>query len=138
MIFIDANIFLELALDDKRSDECERLFLEVKEKNLPSVTSDFIFYTCLVQIENKLRSIKNMEDFMIFIDNVKSLDIVSPNNQTIYDAFKIMKIHNLDFDDSLVVAIMRSLGLEKLVSFDGHFDKVKEIKRLEPAQFLKK
>ncbi len=135
-MFIDANIFLELALEDKRSDECEKLFLEIKRKNLPSFTSDFIFYTCLIQIENKLKPTQNMEDFMIFIDNIESLDIVSPRTETVYDTFKIMRTHNLDFDDSLVVAMMKSLNIIQLVSFDKHFDKIKEIKRIEPQNIL--
>lgn len=136
MMFIDANIFLELALEDNRSDECEKLFLKIMEKNLPSITSDFIFYTCLIQMENKLKPIKNMEDFMTFIDNIKSLNIISPSNETIYDAFKTMRIHNLDFDDALVVAVMKSSGLKELVSFDNHFDKVKEIRRIEPKDAI--
>ena len=138
MMFIDANIFLELALEDKRSGECEKFFIAIREKNLPSFTSDFVFYTCLIQIEGKRKSAKNMEDFAVFVDNIQSLDVVSPSGQTIYDAFGIMKIHNLDFDDALVVAMMNQLGIKELVSFDRHFDKVKEIKRLEPIQFLKK
>ena len=137
MMFIDANIFLELTLEDKRNDECEEFFLKIKKENLPFITSDFVFYTCLIQIENKLKSINDMENFIIFIDNLKSLNIISPSYEALYKTFNIMKKYNLDFDDALVVSTMIPLGVKQLISFDKHFDKVREIKRLEPVQFLK-
>ena len=136
MFFVDANIFLEIALGDERKEECKEILSKVEKNLLRVVTSDFILYACLLQIENRLKSVEKMQDFMIFLDNMEGMQISSPNNETIYDALKIMKIHSLDFDDSLVFAIMKSMGLKKLISFDHHFDRIKEIKRLDPSQFL--
>lgn len=137
MFFVDANIFLEIALGDERKEECKEILSRVQKNLLNAITSDFIMYTCLLQIESRLKSVEKMQNFLTFLDNMEGMQINSPNNETIYDAFEIMKKYKLDFDDSLVVAIMKSLGLEKLISFDKHFDKVREIKRLEPVQFLK-
>lgn len=136
MFFIDANIFLELVLDDKRSIECERLFLEINKNKTSVVTSDYIFYACLLHIEKRLNSIKDMEDFVTFVDNIETLKIHSPNNETVYNTFEIMKKYKLDFDDALVIATMKSLGIGELVSFDTDFDRVKEIERIEPVQIL--
>lgn len=129
LIFIDANIFLEVELGDERSAECKEFFLKI-HKGMRAITSDFVVYTCLLQLENK-SSLEKMQDFIIFLDNMESIEIHSPTYQTIYNAFEIMK-RGLDFDDALVVSIMKSLGVEKLISFDGDFDKIKEIKRIEP------
>ena len=136
MIFIDANIFLEVALDDARSDECEELFLKIKNENIRATTSDFIIYTCLLQIENKIKSAKDMENFVVFVDNLKSLDIMPPRYHTLYNAFDITKKHKLDFDDALIVAMMTSSDIKDLVSFDRHFDRVDEIKRVEQRHVI--
>lgn len=133
MFFIDANIFLEVELADERSDECKELFSKIYKNQTKVMTSDFVVYTCLLQIENK-SSIDKMRNFIIFLDNMSGIEIHSPTYETIYIAFEIMKKYKLDFDDARVVAIMTALGIKELVSFDKHFDKVKEIKRLEPIQ----
>ncbi|MEK6887610.1 MAG: type II toxin-antitoxin system VapC family toxin [Candidatus Aenigmatarchaeota archaeon] len=136
MLFIDANIFLEVELEDKRSEECKQLFLRIYKKSIKSITSDFIVYTCLIQLENKA-SVKDMENFIVFLDNMRGIEVHSPTYKTLYRTFEIMKKYKLDFDDALVVSTMLSLGIKQLVSFDRHFDSVKEIERLEPIQLLK-
>ena len=62
MKFVDANIFLELMLDDKKADICESFFEKIKNEETSFYTSDFIIYTCLLQIEQKIKSLKIMED----------------------------------------------------------------------------
>ena len=43
-----------------------------------------------------------------------------------------MSKHGLDFDDGLGVACMKKYGINELLSFDRDFDKVRDIKRIEP------
>lgn len=51
---------------------------------------------------------------------------------TILKSIDIMGKYNLDFDDALVVSSMIANKIKKLVSFDKHFDVVREIERIEP------
>ena len=131
MFFIDANIFLEVMLSDKRNEECKELFARIHKNQIKAATSDFIVYTCLIQIENKSSEAK-MIDFVLFLDNMPGIEVCSPSYGTLYSAFGIMKKYGLDFDDALVVATMKSSGIKEIMSFDGHFDKINEIKRVEP------
>jgi len=131
MFFIDANIFLEVMLSDKRNEECKELFARIHKNQIKAATSDFIVYTCLIQIENK-SSAEKMIDFVLFLDNMESIEVCSPSYETLYSAFGIMKKYGLDFDDALVAAVMKSSGIKEIVSFDRHFDKVGDIKRIEP------
>ena len=62
--------------------------------------------------------------------NFTSLNILRLDFNEIYNGINIIDEYNLDFDDSLVVACMRTYGIEKLASLDRHFDKVKNIKRI--------
>ena len=134
MFFIDANIFLEVALKDKRSDECKKFLIDVLEKKINAYTSDFILYTCILQIEGKLESRKKMEDFIVLISNMENLEFIRPNLDAMNVAIDIAKKYNLTFDDALVVACMTANNVNKLVSFDSDFDTVKEIERVEPGQ----
>jgi hypothetical protein len=48
--FIDANILLEVELQDKRRGECEKFFLPVIHGNEECFISDFIVYTILIHL----------------------------------------------------------------------------------------
>ena len=48
------------------------------------------------------------------------------------EALKLMKKHSLDYEDALTLQAAISTNSEEIVSFDKHFDSVKEIKRIEP------
>ncbi len=133
-VFVDANIFLEVELSDERSAECRELFSKIHKSQLNALTSDFVVYTCLLQLERK-SSVERMQDFAVFLDNI-NIRVHPQDYQTIYSSFETMKRHGLDFDDALVISVMRSEGVEKLISFDKDFDKVKEIKRIEPRNVI--
>lgn len=132
MFFIDANIFLEIQLADKRKEECKNFLRMVNLGRLTALTSDFIVYSSILQIYNKFNSIDRMKKFILALSNIENLEIYAPNLEIILKTLDKMKQHNLDFDDALVVSCMLANKIKKLVSFDGDFDKVKEIERIEP------
>ena len=132
MRFIDANIFLELMLDDKKANICESFFEKIKNEETNFYTSDFIIYTCLLQIEQKIKSLKVMGEFIYFINNLNNLSILRPSIKDIYNSLHISKKYKLDFDDALVVSVMAENNIQNLISFDKDFDKVSMIKREEP------
>ena len=130
-MFIDANIFLEIALKDNNYQKCIGFFKDSINSNYKLYTSDFIVYSCLIVLENKLNSYQDMKNFLIFINSL-DISIISPNIKTIYDSVEIMKKEKLDFDDALVVSCMNEKNIKKLVSYDKHFDKIKHIEIIKP------
>ena len=62
IMFIDANIFLEVMLENKNSKECEDFLNEVKISKVRAITSDFIIYTSLIQLQNKKKSTEIMKN----------------------------------------------------------------------------
>src|SRR3989344_8767275 len=88
MIFVDANIFLELMLEDKRSKECKAFFEKLKNKEVEARTSDFIIYSCLLEIQHKIKSLRAMENFVLFINELKGLHISRPSIKEIFNALK--------------------------------------------------
>jgi len=126
-IFIDANIFLEIFLKDSKSEECKAFLKSLQEQNRQALTSDFIMYSCILQVQNKLRGTGFIKNAVIFFNSCSNLKTIDD----IFDAIEAIEKEKLDFDDSLVVACMKSKGVRELASLDKHFDKVKNIRRIE-------
>src|SRR5487761_18374 len=134
--FVDTNIFLELAFEDARWKECRGFLSRIEEGKISASTSDFAVYGGILQIESKTRSSSKVHTFIKSLLTLQGLSILRPSEEEILNATRIMASHKLDFDDSLVVSSMLANGLTNLVSFDRHFDGVKEVERLEPADVL--
>lgn len=131
-IFVDANIFLEIFLKDKKARACKNFLGGLEQRNISAVTNDFILYSCLLAVQSRNKGSEALRRVLIFFRSIGGLKIFRPSYDEVYKAFEISKRTRLDFDDSLVVSCMTSLGIKNLISFDKDFDKVKEIKRVEP------
>ena len=130
IVFVDANIFLEIFLRDLKAEACKQFLKSLASQQTQAWTTDFIVYTCLIQVQNHLKDPHFLRDVILFFGNYSPLKIQRPSLKEWYTAVDLMKIYKLDFDDSLVVASMQSRGITKLVSLDKHFDKVKFIERI--------
>ena len=135
-VFIDSNIFLEIQLGQTNADKCE-LFLKNYEKNdhLGYINS-FIFYSILLIIQHKTKDIEKSKNFVKIMNSFPGIKILHPTLDVIYSTHEIQSTFNLDFDDALVVASMRKLGIKNLVSYDHHFKKVNEINLLTPDKAI--
>ncbi|MBI4154473.1 type II toxin-antitoxin system VapC family toxin [Candidatus Woesearchaeota archaeon] len=131
LVFIDANIFLELMFDDEKADNCEDYLRKIKDEYIRAKTSDFVLYSCLLQIRQKLKSTEQMKKFL-FLLNELNFEIIRPSLKEVYNALNFSEKYKLDFDDSLIVSCMISNNIKTLISFDKHFDKINLIGREEP------
>ena len=132
VVFIDANIFLEVMLNDEKSTSCELFLNKIKKQEITAATSDFLIYASLLQIQYKLKSIKVMQNFLIFVNSLNGLDIIRPSLKEMDDAIRFSEKYTLDFDDAFIVSCMINNNIKTLISFDTDFDKVPLIKRQEP------
>lgn len=132
LVFVDTNIFLEVALEDAKNDQCELFLRRLARQEISAITSDFVLYSCLIQIERRYKNPKVIRDFFLSINELKGLTIVRPSFKEMYGAVAVAEKYKLDFDDSFVVACMILNGVTTLISLDKDFDRVKEIIRKEP------
>ena len=132
IVFVDANIFLEIALEDQNSDKCKRFVQDIIDGKIKAVTSDFIVFSCLIQIQNKTKDTQKMRDFILFLNSINNLAVLHFSLSDIIKSIENTKKYKLDFDDSLVLAYMINNNLKTLVSFDRDFDKINIITREEP------
>ena len=129
VVFIDTNIFLEIFLGDLKAEACRDYLLSLKKQKIDAVTTDFIVYSCILIAQNKTNKLDSVNKIILFF-NSYPIKILRPSFDDLYDAIKIMKCHNLDFDDSLVLACMKNNSIKDLASMDKHFDKIKDMNRI--------
>ena len=131
IVFVDANIFLEIALKNEKSEACKKFLHKILSGEIDACTSDFIVYSCLLQIHYKSKDMKQMENFLLFLSTL-NLEIIRPSYRDLSRALEYMKKFSLDLDDALVVACITSHGIKILVSLDTDFDKVSIVQRRVP------
>lgn len=135
IVFVDANIFLEIALQNDRNEECKKFINIILSNKIKAYTSDFIIYTCLIQLQFKSKeNTKKMKEFLVFINSL-NINVIKPTLNEISKVMGFMDKHKLYFDDSLVISCMLSNNIKTLISFDKDFDKVNIIKREEPYKY---
>jgi predicted nucleic acid-binding protein len=135
-LFVDANIFLEVELSQTRSNECEDFLKKVDAGELKAFTSDFVIDSIVIIMESKGVDISKILRFLLAASASKGLSIY---NHTFNDrilAVNAMIKENLTFDDAMVTVAIRALNIERIVSFDSHFNDVKKIKRIEPRDLI--
>src|SRR3989338_11620905 len=109
-VFVDANIFLEVFLRDCHAERCRNFLRTLTGNGYDAVTSDFIVYTCILQVENKHKSATALKDFLIAMSNF-NIEVVRPVFNDAHEAVQIAEKTNLDFDDALIVSCMKGNGI---------------------------
>ena len=136
MYFIDTNIFLELLLNQKRAEECEKLFDLLQKENIHAVASHFSIYSiCIYSV--KTGNSKKTGKFLEYVLSLKNLDVI---NTTLTDDMEILKFAEkmpLDFDDSLQYYLATEAGCDAIITFDKDFKKTK-MKLFTPKEVLRK
>lgn len=131
MLLVDTNIFLELFLGQEKAEECEKFLQKISNGELEAVVSKFTIHA----IEAILR---NSELILAFLRNVQGslgLNVYETSMEDEMAASMLMDKIKLDFDDAVQYYLAKKLGVEAVVSYDKHFDKV-DVKRREPLEFL--
>lgn len=133
--FIDSNIFLELELDQKRAFECEKFLDKVRKSLIKATTTCFHVDSILLIMENYGKEPSELRTFLFSLLGYKGLKILSLSLLDRILATKYMKKLGLDLDDAIAYCVMKKLHINRIVSYDKHFDSLTDITRLEPSQF---
>jgi len=131
-MIIDANIFLEVFLNQEKIERCRTFLNKTAAGEVKAVVSDFTIDTVLLSMERNSIIIQEMKEFLLKISNSKGVRIYPINMRDRIAALKLIDRYNLDYEDALVLQSAIATNSKEIISFDKHFDKVKEIKRIEP------
>ncbi|MEM2882009.1 MAG: PIN domain-containing protein [Candidatus Bathyarchaeia archaeon] len=131
MLLVDANIFLELFLGQERAEECEKFLQKISAGELEAIVSKFAIHA----IEAVLNDSELILAFLRNVQGSVGLNVYETSIEEEMAASILMEKIKLDFDDAIQYYLAKNLGVEAIVSYDGHFDAV-DIKRKEPSEFL--
>ncbi len=133
MIFLDTNIFLRFFLKENESmfQRLEKLFYEIISGNIIGVSNAMIIAEVVWVLSrsykwNKEKICDNIE-FILSTPNIRFKDKV-----ILVNAISIYKEKNIGFIDAYNYSFIRANGINEIYSFDRDFDKLKDVKRLEP------
>ncbi|MEK6896361.1 MAG: type II toxin-antitoxin system VapC family toxin [Nanoarchaeota archaeon] len=131
-MFLDTNIFLEIILEQNNAERCKLFLREVLEGRRDVFLSTFsIDSTVLNLVRHNLPKDK-ISLFLNTLVKYKGLKFYQVKIKDRVSALTLSDKYNLDYEDSLILQCAFSTKSEEIVSFDKHFDKIKEIKRIEP------
>jgi predicted nucleic acid-binding protein len=136
MLLIDANIFLELMLDQSRADECQEFLTSVAEGRRDAFMTDLTLDSILIVLENKGRAPSDLATFISSLVGYRGLRLYWLSLIDRFHATKHMDHFGLDFEDSATYQACNRLSVEGIVSFDRHFDGLPGLKRFEPKDTI--
>lgn len=136
MIFIDANIFLEVMLQQEKAEECKNLLQYVEKSPKCAWINIFHIFSMVLIVQHKTNQISKSRKLIESLGSYEGLQIYIPTLETIIRTIDIQIELNLDFDDGLVIATMTELNISNIVTFDKHFDNIKGVEVLTPVRAL--
>lgn len=134
---IDANIFLEVELGQEKGLESKVVLTKFRNGELYGVISDFLVDAIVIVMENYGKSGKDIAMFLRSLNGYDGLAIVYMSLESKIYATGYMAVHGLDFDDALTYQCLKEHGIEIIISYDAHFDRLRDIKRLTPNMILR-
>jgi predicted nucleic acid-binding protein len=136
MRLVDANVFLEVELGQEHSAECEAYLGRLRDGEETAVLSQVAVDSIALVMERYNRSWREIRRFLLSLSLFRGLRIYTPTLLDRVHATRLMARYGLDFEDSLVLQAMAANRIPEIVSLDKDFDRVREIKRLTPAEAL--
>ena len=131
-MLIDANIFLEVLLEQQLSKKCKEILEKIQTGENKAFVSTFtIDAIALLMNRYKIPS----EKIILFLNslfNYKGLVIYNVTMKDRIDSVYFMDKYKLDYEDAITLGAALSCKCGGILSLDKHFDKIKEIKRVEP------
>jgi predicted nucleic acid-binding protein len=133
--FLDTNIFLRHLLgDDPAQSERATAYFQAIEQGLSKARiSDIVVFEVVFTLERGYRRSKT-EIQSAVLPLLELPGIVLPGKRKFREVFRLYAEQNIPFADAYHVVMMRKLDLSEIVSFDRDFDRVPDIKRVEPQR----
>jgi predicted nucleic acid-binding protein len=133
---VDANIFLELQLDQQKADVCGKVLRKFSVGGLKGLLVDFAIDTIVIVMENYGKGVNEIRTFLSSLMGYKGLSIHFSSLIDRIIATNHMRNHGLGFDDALTLHAMKENGINKIISYDRDYEKVPFVKRVQPESLL--
>ena len=131
-MLIDANIFLELFLNQEKAENCRIFLNKTFSGEEKAIVSTFTIDSIIITLETKKVSYEKISLMIAKIMQSEGIAIYRPTLKDRAKSLQLIKKYSLDYEDALTLQCAISTDCKNILSFDKHFNKVKEIKRIEP------
>ncbi len=135
-VFLDANVFLyAVGGEGPHRQPCRDLLQAVGDGGLEAVTNTEVLQE-IVHVRARRLGIK---DAVVAVRAASDLvrEVLPVKREDVLEACKLLERHHgLGARDALHAAVMKNGSIHLLVSVDGDFDVLKEIRRLNPKDAL--
>jgi predicted nucleic acid-binding protein len=135
MHFVDTNVFLRFLLNDdpEKADACEMLFRRAISGEESLFTTDMVLAEIVWVLESYYELDKSdVREKLEKILNTPNLDC--PNREIIINALADYEEKNIDYIDAYNASILKMKGIDKVYSYDSHYDRIKWLKRFAPGE----
>jgi len=131
--FLDTNIFLRHLLGDDpaQSPRATAYFQAIEQGRSRARISEIIIFEVVFTLERGYHRSK-AEIQSAVLPLLELPGIVLPGKRKFRAVFRLYIEQNISFADAYHVVMMRKLELAEIVSFDRDFDRIPNIKRVEP------
>lgn len=130
-MLIDANVFLEVLLKQEKYDVCAEFLRKVQKGEIKAIITTFTIDGIIISLERHGQKPDNIGIFLHSLFSYAGLRIYVPTMNDRLQAINQMKL-GLDFEDALTLQCAFSNNGKEIMSFDKDFDKIKNIKRVQP------
>jgi predicted nucleic acid-binding protein len=131
MSFVDANIFVyHLAADQKYGGKAKKIIERIESGEESRTSTLVIAQVCSYLKWRRLENVIPL--FLSFLKGLTSLQKIETSILDLEEARNIQQEYNLPWsmwDDMVIAAQMRRIGINKIYSNDEDFDKIPQIKR---------
>lgn len=135
MQFVDTNIFIRFLTKDEsqKAGACFKLLDkavrgETKLHTTESVIAEIVY----ILASKRLYNLSSSQIYEKLFPILKIRGLKIPYKRTLIKALEVYAASKLDFEDAVLVAAMLRTKSKEIYSYDRGFDKILDIKRLEP------
>jgi predicted nucleic acid-binding protein len=138
MRFIDASVFLYAYLKPKKRIPVDIEVLKKNARNIvrrienreEQVTTTLIHISEIANILGSRSSVITTADIISSLLDLSNLDIVEPSKAMYETSIESSRSYNVGINDALAHIVMERENISEVYSFDGDFDKFKDVKRV--------
>ena len=127
--YIDSNIFIQAII--RNDPDCIRVLEKIINKDFISITSilswDELTYIINKFIDREI-AVSEGEKYLQF----PNLNFIDAKKEIIVKAQNLLKKYNIKPRDAIHAATALHSGVTEIISEDSDFDKIIEIKRIDP------
>ncbi len=130
---IDANVILRFLTNDDpaKARSCAALLEKVESSQQHVWLPDLVLADVVWTLEKYYRQSKDkVAELLIPIVSLRGLHC--SGKETVFEAFRLYAVHNIDWTDAFVAAQILTEKIPTIYSYDRDFDRVSGLSRVEP------